>query len=221
MITAFLQEQREVLYICIFYNWFNWFNSQHLVGWAAEIKLNVLLFPVTCGKRTVCYLLSTDLLTWKKGLSSSLCYCIITVVSWHPVMWKSNCDVTPHIYAKNWMENVLFFFCKIWYLVQTSAARTPGEQLSLSTFACFVQLEPRRDENHIWDLHMWVWNLKSAVSVKLISTLAVVQEACIIPDGAWVKRESESSSLSQSYAVFTVLFFFFICLEVVWLKGIY
>jgi len=51
--------------------------------------------------------------------------------------------------------------------------------------------------------------------VKLISTLAVVQEACIIPDGAWVKRESESSSLSQSYAVFTVLFFFFICLEVV------
>lgn len=221
MITAFLQEQREVFYICIFYNWFNWFNSQHLVGWAAEIKLNVLLFPVTCGKRTVCYLLSTDLLTWKKGLSSSLCYCIITVVSWHPVMWKSNCDVTPHIYAKNWMENVLFFFCKIWYLVQTSAARTPGEQLSLSTFACFVQLEPRRDENHIWDLHMWVWNLKSAVSVKLISTLAVVQEACIIPDGAWVKRESESSSLSQSYAVFTVLFFFFICLEVVWLKGIH
>lgn len=221
MITAFLQEQREVFYICIFYNWFNWFNSQHLVGWAAEIKLNVLLFPVTCGKRTVCYLLSTDLLTWKKGLSSSLCYCIITVVSWHPVMWKSNCDVTPHIYAKNWMENMLFFFCKIWYLVQTSAARTPGEQLSLSTFACFVQLEPRRDENHIWDLHMWVWNLKSAVSVKLISTLAVVQEACIIPDGAWVKRESESSSLSQSYAVFTVLFFFFICLEVVWLKGIH
>lgn len=221
MITAFLQEQREVFYICIFYNWFNWFNSQHLVGWAAEIKLNVLLFPVTCGKRTVCYLLSTDLLTWKKGLSSSLCYCIITVVSWHPVMWKSNCDVTPHIYAKNWMENMLFFFCKIWYLVQTSAARTPGEQLSLSTFACFVQLEPRRDEIHIWDLHMWVWNLKSAVSVKLISTLAVVQEACIIPDGAWVKRESESSSLSQSYAVFTVLFFFFICLEVVWLKGIY
>lgn len=136
-------------------------------------------------------------------------------------MWKSNCDVTPHIYAKNWMENMLFFFCKIWYLVQTSAARTPGEQLSLSTFACFVQLEPRRDEIHIWDLHMWVWNLKSAVSVKLISTLAVVQEACIIPDGAWVKRESESSSLSQSYAVFTVLFFFFICLEVVWLKGIH
>lgn len=221
MITAFLQEQREVLYICIFYNWFNWFNSQHLVGWAAEIKLNVLLFPVTCGKRTVCYLLSTDLLTWKKGLSSSLCHCIITVVSWHPVyvevkLWCYSTHLCQKLNGKH-----AFFFCKIWYLVQTSAARTPGEQLSLSTFACFVQLEPRRDENHIWDLHMWVWNLKSAVSVKLISTLAVVQEACIIPDGAWVKRESESSSLSQSYAVFTVLFFFFICLEVVWLKGIH
>lgn len=47
---AFLQEQKEVLYICTFYNLFN---SQHLEGCATEMKLNVLLFSVTCSKRNV------------------------------------------------------------------------------------------------------------------------------------------------------------------------
>lgn len=46
--------------------------GKHLERWAAKIKLKVFCFPVTCSKRTVCYLLSFDLLTWKKASSSRL-----------------------------------------------------------------------------------------------------------------------------------------------------
>ena len=42
--------------------------GKHLERWAAQMKQKVLRFPVTCSKRTVCFMLSFDQLTLKNRI---------------------------------------------------------------------------------------------------------------------------------------------------------